>query len=55
MADLFDALDGFVIHYAGVAEGERSARWSADADRITGKSPAICMAPGTGSRSQTRA
>jgi hypothetical protein len=37
MADLFDALDGFVIHYAGVARGGRSVRWSADADRITGE------------------
>jgi hypothetical protein len=36
IADLFDALEALMIHYAALPEGERSVRWSADADRITG-------------------
>jgi hypothetical protein len=37
IADLFDALEGLMIHYAALPAGERSVRWSADADRITGE------------------
>jgi hypothetical protein len=37
IANLFDALEGLMIHYGGLPEGERSVRWSADADRISGE------------------
>jgi hypothetical protein len=37
IADLFDALEGIMIHYGALPEHERAARWAADADRITGE------------------
>jgi hypothetical protein len=36
IADRFDALEGLITQFAALPEGERSVRWSADADRITG-------------------
>jgi hypothetical protein len=35
IADRFDALEGLITQFAALPEGERSVRWSADADRIT--------------------
>jgi hypothetical protein len=37
VADLFGALEDLMIHYGTLPEDERAARWSADADRITGE------------------
>jgi hypothetical protein len=34
---MFDALEGLIIHYGALPEDERAARWSADAERITGE------------------
>jgi hypothetical protein len=37
IADLFDALEGLMIHYGALPDAERAARRAADADRITGE------------------
>jgi hypothetical protein len=37
VAELFDALEGLLISYHALPDGERTQRWSGDADRITGE------------------
>ena len=37
VAELFDALEGLLIAYHALPDGERTQRWSGDADRITGE------------------
>jgi hypothetical protein len=37
VADLFDALEGLLISYHALPDDDRTARWSGDADRITGE------------------
>lgn len=36
VGDLFAALEGLLISYQALPDGEREQRWAAEADRITG-------------------